>query len=81
MIYLKIFPEARKYCNGKESIIRYALAMAILELRPFYFSIQFALNILFELLNNLNEKELLAFNGVNIHQIDGRVRSAANDPR
>lgn len=50
----KVFPEAKKYCSD-ESCIRYAIAMVMLEVKPFHTTIQFALQILFDLINDQNQ--------------------------
>jgi len=70
---IKIFPEAQKYCNGKIASARYALAMAILEIKPFNFAVQFALQILFELLNNPDENERLIFDSKEFVRLTGEL--------
>lgn len=50
----KVFPEAEKYCSDRPCV-RYAIAMAMLEVKPFHTTIQFALQILFDLINDKNQ--------------------------
>lgn len=53
----KVFPEAKKYCSDG-SCICYAIAMVMLEIRPFHTTIQFALQILFDLINDQNQNSI-----------------------
>ena len=49
---VQVFPESQQYFRGKDTVIEFALAMTVLDLKPFYFSILFALNVLFELITD-----------------------------
>jgi glycosyltransferase involved in cell wall biosynthesis len=70
---IKIFPEARKFCNGQHPSLKYAFAMAILEIKPFYFTIQFALNLLSEILNDPHQVSLLAFDSQDFIKLSGEL--------
>lgn len=66
----QIFPESCKYYRENNSNIRFALAMVALEIRPFYFSILFALNVLFELVSNpLTRRLLFEVYGFDVKQL------------
>ncbi|MFZ5491986.1 MAG: glycoside hydrolase family 99-like domain-containing protein [Pseudomonadota bacterium] len=68
---VKIFPEAQQYCGGENPNLRYALAMTMLEVQPFHFVIQFALNILFDLLNDPNQMEGKGLDATDFIKITG----------
>jgi len=69
---LSVFPEARKYCNGENPQIQYALAMAMLELQPFPSTIQFALNTLFKIINTPQSKSSLHFDDREYTKLTGK---------
>ena len=70
---VKVFPEALKFCGGDNPNLRYALAMAILEIRPFYFTIQFALNLLFEILNDPAQRNFFVFDSKDFIKLTGEL--------
>lgn len=70
---VKVFPEALKFCSGDNPNLRYALAMTILEIQPFYFTIQFALNLLFEILNDPAQRNFVAFDNKDFIKLTGEL--------
>lgn len=70
---LKVFPEAEKYCSGDNPSLRYAMAMAMLEIRPFAFANQIALQTLFDLLNDSKESKTIPFNVHEFVKLTGEV--------
>ncbi|WP_191832910.1 glycosyltransferase [Pseudomonas fluorescens] len=58
---LKVFPEAEVFCSENENSVHYALARAMLEVRKFDFVVPFALNVIFEILNDPVKREQIDF--------------------
>jgi hypothetical protein len=53
---LKVFPEARAFLAGEDACVHYAMARAMLEMKPFDFVVPFALTELFKILNSPNKR-------------------------
>lgn len=68
---LKAFPETSKYLEESRENVRYSLARAILDMSPQYYITQFALNVLFDCINDreLNLDE--SFNGSDFVKMTG----------
>lgn len=60
-----IFQEARKYYDNENPCVRYAVAMTMLELRPFRLVVQFSLQVLFGLLNDTAKNYPSSFSSTN----------------
>jgi glycosyltransferase involved in cell wall biosynthesis len=70
---IKVFPEARKFCDGQHQNLKYVLAMTAIEIRPHHFTIGFALNLLSEILNHPTESSLTPFNSQDFIKLTGEL--------
>jgi glycosyltransferase involved in cell wall biosynthesis len=70
---IKIFPEAKKYSSKDATSVRYALAMAMLDIKPHQFAVQFALQILFEILNSPSTNKTLFFDPIEFVRLTGEL--------
>jgi len=70
---IRVFPEAGKYCYGDSPVLRYALAMAMLEIKSFAFVVQFPLNILFQVLSDPIESSMVRFEASDFIHLTGEL--------
>lgn len=70
---IKIFPEAEKFFSHEIFNPHYVLAMVTLDIRPFHFSTQFALNILHQLLNDPGQADHIGLNSNDFIRFTGEL--------